>query len=439
MDKTKKGLEIGEERFIYVNYANDKNERIRNKNKQTQVCCLLTILEINPENILFNLFLSVKQLGKIDRRQPSIETMKHTHIHNTQCTLLLLLLTLLATQCNADCNAAAALKTRTIPPEIENAQPVIGVLSVPIQSDDSPCSTMSMSRMLNKMGLQSGNDVSPSCFNTYYFQWLESSGARAIIVPYDANASTINTLLDSVNGWLFTGGGLEQDGLAFNSTYMQTALAIYNGVLAKNDAGIFIPLHGTCQGFQILSLLTSMNQSIMQYNAFDSENYSLPLDITQDGHHSSRLFSANFAPSEIVNILMTENVTLNLHHDGVTPDAFYQDPKLPLFYVLASTNADRVGKLFVSTIEACGYPITATQWHPERPAFEWKQGMNIPHSGDAITANSYIGQFFVADARRNNQSFTDLNLWARLSVYSYPIINAPGGEFTGSRWLVVDW
>jgi hypothetical protein len=65
--------------------------------------------------------------------------------------------------------------------------------------------------------------------------------------------------------------------------------------------------------------------------------------------------------------------------------------------------------------------------------------MNIPHSGDAITANSYIGQFFVADARRNNQSFTDLNLWARLSVYSYPIINAPGGEFTGSRWLVVDW
>ena len=341
-------------------------------------------------------------------------------------TLFLLLVTI--TNTFADCNALQ--QSRVIPPEIEDAQPVIAVLSMPMTSDDSPCSTMSMSRR---------DEVSPSCFNAYYFQWLEASGARAIIVPYDANSSIINTLLDSVNGWLFTGGGLEVDGLAFNSSYMKTAMAIYNGVLAKNDAGIFIPLHGTCQGMQVLSLLTSMNQSVMQYDAFDSENYTIPLDITQDGHHSSRLFSANFAPSDIVNVFMSENVTLNLHHDGVTPDAFYEDPKLPLFYVLASTNADRNGKLFVSTMEACSYPITATQWHPERPAFEWKQGMNIPHSGDAITANAYIGQFFVSDARRNNQSFTDLDLWSTLSVYSYPLINAPGGAFTGSRWLVVDW
>ena len=325
----------------------------------------------------------------------------------------------------ADCNA----NLRTIPPELTNAQPVIGVLSVPVESDDSPCITMSKNTGV----------TSASCFNSYYFQWIEASGARAVIVPYDANISVINTLLDSVNGFLFTGGNLEQDGLMFNSTYMQTALAIYNGILAKNERGIYLPLHGTCQGFQILSLLTSMNQSILEYNAFDSENYSIPLDITQDGHHSSRLFSANFAPSNIVNIFMTENVTMNLHHDGITPDSFYQDPHLPLFYVLASTNVDRQGKLYISTIEACQYPITATQWHPERPSFEWKQGMNLPHSSDAVLANAYIGQFFITDARRNNQTFTDLNLWSHLSVYSYPLINGPGGAFSGSRWLVVDW
>ena len=37
---------------------------------------------------------------------------------------------------------------------------------------------------------------------------------------------------------------------------------------------------------------------------------------------------------------------------------------------------------------ACGgvqYPVTATQWHPEKNAFEWPQHLDVPHSPQAVS------------------------------------------------------
>ena len=30
------------------------------------------------------------------------------------------------------------------------------------------------------------------------------------------------------------------------------------------------------------------------------------------------------------------------------------------------------------------YPVTATQWHPEKNAFEWPQHLAVPHSSQAV-------------------------------------------------------
>ncbi|ONM34462.1 hypothetical protein ZEAMMB73_Zm00001d042075 [Zea mays] len=42
-----------------------------------------------------------------------------------------------------------------------------------------------------------------------------------------------------------------------------------------------------------------------------------------------------------------------------------------------------VAKVYVSTVQANNYPITCTQWHPEKAIFEWRKPM-IPHNEDAI-------------------------------------------------------
>ena len=315
------------------------------------------------------------------------------------------------------------LKSRALPPPT-NAAPTIGILAVPLPSLDTPCGTFSSAT------------ENSSCFATFYPRWVESAGARAVLIPYDIPLETLDALLDSVNGVLLTGGGLEQDGLAFDAPYMVAAARVFNASRAKTDAGIFFPVHGSCQGMQVLSLLAAQDQSVLSYYAFDAEDLSMALDVTWDGHHSSRLLSAETAPPDVVATLMNTNSTLNLHHDGVFVSTFAANEALGSFYILVSTNFDRVGAAFVSTIEAWDYPITATQWHPERPQFEWREGNGISHMRGTITAMQYVANFFVDDARRNNQNFTDPALLAKYSVYSMQLISASDAATSGYQWFV---
>lgn len=134
---------------------------------------------------------------------------------------------------------------------------------------------------------------------------------------------------------------------------------------------------------------------------------------------------------------MTKNVTLNLHHDGVAVSRWVENTALQKMFILVSTNFDRAGKAFVSTLEGWTYPITGTQWHPERNQFEWRDN-SANHASEAITAVQYLANFFVTDARRNNQTFTDAALFARLSVFSYPWVNAPDAATSGYQWIVTD-
>jgi hypothetical protein len=53
------------------------------------------------------------------------------------------------------------------------------------------------------------------------------------------------------------------------------------------------------------------------------------------------------------------------------PADFARDPVLPNFYNILSTNEDKKGLPFVSSIEGIKYPFWATQWHAERTQFEW--------------------------------------------------------------------
>lgn len=130
------------------------------------------------------------------------------------------------------------------------------------------------------------------------------------------------------------------------------------------------------------------------------------------------MFGDKVAPANVLNILRTENVTANLHHDGVSPACFQGDAKLPKFFRVISTNHDRKGKAFVSTIEAFDYPIYGVQWHPEKPQYEFSEP-SLVHTVDAYAAMSYTASFLGHEARKNAHTFTDDALRALAILYSH--------------------
>jgi len=195
-----------------------------------------------------------------------------------------------------------------------------------------------------------------------YVKYLESAGARVVPINYYANNDELDTLFSSLNGLFFVGGG---------AAFPASAQYLFDKVVAANDAGDFFPLWGTCMGFQWLLMAASRDASILdpKQGQMDSYNYSIPLDFIEPAASASKLFSN--APERIMDILGTQNVTMNNHHYGIYPQHFADTPSLTSFFTVLSTNVDRQGTPFVSTIEGIKYPIFGSQWHPEKNAFEW--------------------------------------------------------------------
>lgn len=251
-----------------------------------------------------------------------------------------------------------------------------------------------------------------------YVKWIEAAGARAVPLGYSWTDAQVDALLGQVNGVLFPGGG---------STYPPSAARAVNVSLTLAEAGETLPVWGTCLGFEWINQIIG---GITLTGSYDSENYSIPLDfVDADAAVGSRMLGgldsevgssdgicggtsgspfvsqrsatvpyrrARFA--QVRDALGAENITMNNHGYGVAPATFAASAALSGFFDVLSTNLDRKGKEFVSTIEASDdkYAVFGTQWHPEKCQFEWGLSPDgtpyeaHSHSPHAVAASQHL-------------------------------------------------
>merc|ERR1711934_735356 len=274
--------------------------------------------------------------------------------------------------------------------------PVIGILSNPT----TDCGT--------------GDPRPGSCFNTLYVDWLQSAGARVTPILYDSSPEELDRAFASVNGILLTGGNINQTD--FGSPYLKAARRLLSNTVAAALRGDWVPIWGTCQGFQLLLLLTADDPRILSRGMFDAEDLELPLNMT-DAAKNSRMFGA--LPHDVLHILTNEPVTENLHHDGVTPESFHQNHKMRQSLSILSQNNDRKGKPFISTIEGKHAPIYGVQWHPERSQFQFDKYPNINHGQHAVRAMQWSSNFFVNQSRMIKHAFGSAEEESAALIYNY--------------------
>eukprot|EP01125_Pyxidicula_operculata_P003455 TRINITY_DN1432_c0_g1_i3.p1 TRINITY_DN1432_c0_g1~~TRINITY_DN1432_c0_g1_i3.p1 ORF type:complete len:316 (-),score=58.72 TRINITY_DN1432_c0_g1_i3:68-1015(-) len=262
----------------------------------------------------------------------------------------------------------------------ENERPVVGILTQPTSSTGLP--------KFEEMGYY----YIPSS----YVKWIESAGGRVVPIPYDADQETLKKIFNSINGLLYPGGDVDLPG----SVYLENSIFLYKLALEANDKGDYFPIWGTCQGFEELLIMTSGNTSVLE--RFDAEDYGLPLQFTPHAANS-KLF--RYISPELFHHFEVAPLTENLHEQGITPEGFNANG-LSNFYTILSTNLDRNGKEFISTMEAQRYPIYSTQWHPERNQFEWDSKEPIDHSLPSLQCVQYLANFFVQETKKNNHQFT---------------------------------
>ena len=173
-----------------------------------------------------------------------------------------------------------------------------------------------------------------------------------------------------------------------------------------------------------LDFLVFFIKNILQ-SGFDAENISLPLLLVSEDYTETK--SQLYNSPELIHIFTQNNITMNNHRNGIEPKVFLSDGGLTSLFQITSTNVDRKGRSFVSTIESLQYPYYATQYHPEKNEFEFSTypGTNIPyesinHSEEAIHASFSLAEFFVRQLRKNKSGSYTLAERHPL-VYTYPM------------------
>jgi gamma-glutamyl hydrolase len=188
-----------------------------------------------------------------------------------------------------------------------------------------------------------------------------------------------------------------------NQLYFSTARQLYDLVTTDDE---YVPLWGTCLGFETIASIVAEGGQESVLGNFDAEKIALPLDYTPESL-DGRMYNPATVPTDVYTTLGWSNVTTNWHTFGVSVDSF-KELLEPGGLVMLSTNEDKVGNTFVSSLEHATKPVYAVQWHPESNQFDGddKAGDATPdRSPEGVEVMKYLSSFFVNEARRNDKSF----------------------------------
>ncbi|XP_062231891.1 gamma-glutamyl hydrolase 2-like [Phragmites australis] len=235
------------------------------------------------------------------------------------------------------------------------------------------------------------NGTSTSYIAASYVKFVEAAGARVIPLVYNEPEERLLEKLSLVNGVLFTGGS-EKQGL-----YFETIKEVFQYVLDRNDAGDPFPLFAQCLGFELVSMIVSKDNNILE--TFDALNQASTLQFPSYSLLKGSVFQ-RFDP-ELIKKLSTSCLVMQNHRYGISPKRLRENDALSSFFKILTTSPDENGKFYVSTVQAYKYPITCTQWHPEKAIFEWRKPI-IPHSEDAVQVSQHFANYFVSQARNSS-------------------------------------
>nr|AFK48342.1 unknown [Medicago truncatula] len=253
-------------------------------------------------------------------------------------------------------------------------RPVIGIVSHPGDGASG--------RLSNATG---ANYIAAS-----YVKFVEAGGARVVPLIHTEPWEILRKKLELVNGVLFT-GGWAKEGL-----YFETVKRIFKIALEKSDAGDYFPVYGVCLGFELISMIVSEDNDILE--EFSARSQASSLQFVENTKIEGSVFQR--FPPDLLKKLSTDCLVMQNHRYGISPGKLLSNQKLSSFFEILTICSDEDDKVYVSTVRSRNYPVTGFQWHPEKNAFEWGP-KSIPHTEDAIRTTQYIANFLVSEARKS--------------------------------------
>jgi len=264
-----------------------------------------------------------------------------------------------------------------------NLRPIIGILAV--------APSWGMKKAMKSKGWENVT----SYVAASYVKSFESAGARVVPIMINKSPEYYEMMAKSLNGIVFPGGDT-------SSGVYNAATQLYGHVMNANANNTVLPLWTVNLGFKFLVKLAGNSRPAIGTwcKMFDLKNSLIFVQGAEKskmfGHMSDRLMAA----------LQYQKITTDFTTVCVSEDKF-NSLRLNESYNILSTSLDNDGLEFISNIEHKKYPVFGTNWHPEKPAYEWRAGLQIPRTEEAVQVNTKLMEMFLRHARQNQNSFPD--------------------------------
>ncbi len=234
-------------------------------------------------------------------------------------------------------------------------------------------------------------DRAESYLDRDYVEWIEMSGANAVVIPY--NTPNLGAYLDRVHGVVLVGGAIE-DCRTHNPRQYKTLVAAVRRIYAFALSQRYFPVWGTCLGFDLLAMMGEhLHTNFFRKDHMQHELKFSQAPVTFTG--PSRLRSA--FPLALQRQMARAPVATHLHRFGMDPETAHV--KNMRYLTVASVDTSDEGTPFVNMFEYKRYPFYGSQWHPEKPKGELAAQVSLK-----------LSEFFKKECAKNKHA---VPLWGR--------------------------
>lgn len=233
-----------------------------------------------------------------------------------------------------------------------------------------------------------------------YVKYIQTAGARVTPIVYTDDWEKIEAQLEKVNGFIFPGGAMvnyNDDGTP--TEYTLQSQKIYKWIKEKNDAGVYFPAWGICQGFQ------QMHNMEVEQNVLDDhvrDDNADPLEFIVDPKES-RLFC--HYSDDMIKAMQEEHLAYNHHDYSVSHKTYEKYPGLGEAFTPLAVQKDTDGVEYIACVEHKKYPIYGVQFHPEKNHAIFYEQVDVPHSDNANRFGVELAFFFACESKKNDHKF----------------------------------
>ena len=252
-----------------------------------------------------------------------------------------------------------------------------------------------------------------------FVRWMKAAGAEIVVIHIWYNHEQIISLLNQINGVLFSAGPRRP--LKLDEPWEQNAKFVFD--YAKNNG---IPIWGTCLGMQMITIFMSDDNKnfLEKYDNIGLKN----VELTKEAKDSKML--SLFKENDFYN-LKESKTSYHIHKHGISPEAFFSNKNLVNNYDILGYGYDTNGKKFVNIIESKKgkkHKIFGTQFHPEKNPFERGNWYKEKNPMDALRRSQLLVMKFIEEARNNGNKFISneernkyifINTYEKLNIGAY--------------------